>query len=159
MRGVLNDLLYGPRNIRRRPTLAWGVVLTLGLGIGATTAIYSVVDGVLLRPLKYPDAGRLVAIGTTFPGREWEDEGQGLQHLAGTSFLNFQEFRARSRSFSSLGAAEQTNMLMTDLETGPDIIAARGPHRTSGRRCTHRCRWDGCSCPRNTAWPPSPYPS
>jgi hypothetical protein len=57
------DLRTSARSLARRPALAAGVALTIGLGIGATTTIYSVVDGVVLRPLPYEDASRLVAVG------------------------------------------------------------------------------------------------
>src|SRR5688572_2114016 len=54
----------------RRPAYAAVVVLTLGLGIGATTTIYSVVDAMMIRPMPYPDGDRLVVIGNTVPGGE-----------------------------------------------------------------------------------------
>ena len=117
MGGMGRDLAFSARSLLRRPTLALGVVLTLGVGVGATTAIYSVVDGILLKPLRYPDSGRLVAVGTMFPGREWDDEAASLQHLAGVSYKNYADFRDRAHSFSSLGGAEPTSVLMPDRGT------------------------------------------
>ena len=61
MSDLLYDLRYTIRSLFRNPGFAATVILTLGLGIGANTAIFSVVDGVLLRPLPYPDADRIVA--------------------------------------------------------------------------------------------------
>src|SRR4029450_11702174 len=56
------DLVFATRQLRRSPAFAIVAILTLGLGIGATTAIFSAVDGVLLRPLPYPQADRLVRL-------------------------------------------------------------------------------------------------
>jgi predicted permease len=112
------------RGLRRRPGFAGGVALTLGLGIGATTTIFSVVDGIMLRPLPYDDPGRLAAVGTTFPTREWADEAAALQHLAGISMLNFQDFAERTRSFDVLAGIETTNVLLPDQGSGPEFAGA-----------------------------------
>ena len=63
MRGWWRDLVFAVRTVRRRPRSAGIVVGILALGIGATTAVYSVVDGVMVRSLPYPDADRLVTVG------------------------------------------------------------------------------------------------
>ncbi|MEQ9400898.1 MAG: ADOP family duplicated permease [Longimicrobiales bacterium] len=123
MGGWTGDARYAVRTLIRRPVLALGVVLTLGLGVGATTAIYSVVDTVLLRPLDYEDSGRLVAVGTTFPGREWSAEADGLMHLAGTSYLNFVEFEG-ARAFEALGGLESAGVLVPDQGNGPELVTA-----------------------------------
>lgn len=65
---VLQDLRYGARALRRRPGFALAAVATIALGLGPATALYSVVDHVLLRPLPYPAPQELVRIGSTFPG-------------------------------------------------------------------------------------------
>ena len=62
MRDFVHDLRYGCRNLARTPGFAVAAVLALGLGIGATTAIFSLVNGVILTPLPYHDPHRLVTI-------------------------------------------------------------------------------------------------
>ena len=120
----MHDLRIAVRGVTKRPGFALAVILTLGLGIGATTTIFSVVDGVMFRPLPYDDPSELVAVGTTFPGREWADERADLQHLAGTSALNFQDFKRRSRTLVEMSAVEVTSFLMPDEGTGPELVVA-----------------------------------
>src|SRR5262245_56904081 len=63
----MNDIRYALRTMRKQPVFTLVVVLTLTLGIGANTAIFSLIYQILLRPLPYPDAGRLVFIWNTYP--------------------------------------------------------------------------------------------
>src|SRR5829696_296368 len=65
---LLRDLRYGLRVLNRQRMFAAVAVLTLAIGIGATTAVFSVINGVLLRPLAYPGAERLVALRLLAPG-------------------------------------------------------------------------------------------
>src|SRR6201982_1883059 len=69
MNGLLLNLRVAMRQLRHTPGFALTVVLTLALGIGATTAIFSLVEGVLLRPLPFQDADRLVLLGDHLGGR------------------------------------------------------------------------------------------
>jgi putative ABC transport system permease protein len=84
------------RPLARRPAHAAAAVLTLALGIGVATAVWSVLDAALLRPLPYPDAGRLVSVLAVRPRRGPEAVG-----IAPADFLAWRE---RSRSFAALGA-------------------------------------------------------
>ena len=100
--GSLSDVWYAGRSLVRRPAFTIVAVLTLGLGIGSAVTIYSVVDAVVVRPLPYEGAARLVRVGITFPDQEWDDRYAGLQHLASVSGANFQDWRERARSFAKL---------------------------------------------------------
>ncbi|HXW93003.1 MAG TPA: ABC transporter permease, partial [Terriglobales bacterium] len=62
-----HDVRYGFRQLRRNPAFTLTAVVTLGLGTGATTSIFSAVYALLLRPLPYSDSGRLVSISTSWP--------------------------------------------------------------------------------------------
>jgi predicted permease len=65
------DIRFGIRQLRRNPPFTWTAAITLGLGIGATTAIFSAVYALLLRPLPYPGPNRLIYIFQTWPKRNW----------------------------------------------------------------------------------------
>ncbi len=68
MGSLIHDLRVSLRSLRKRPGFTVVVVLTLVLGIGAPTAIFSLVSGVLLRPLPYEDPGRIVVVWEKTPG-------------------------------------------------------------------------------------------
>ncbi len=74
---LAQDLRFGARMLRRSPAFTVVAVLTLALGIGANTAVYSLVDGILLSPLPYPDPSRLVSVTGTYPNG-------GLAEMRGT---------------------------------------------------------------------------
>jgi putative ABC transport system permease protein len=67
LEGVWQDLSWGFRTLRKSPSFTAVAVLTLAFGIGANSAIFSVVDAVLLRPLPYRDSGRLLMMGELSP--------------------------------------------------------------------------------------------
>lgn len=124
MMGWWWDARIALRGLRRRPGFALGVALTLGLGVGATTSIFSVVDAVVLRPLAFEDPDRLVAIGTTFPTREWADREVGLQHLAGINLLNVRDYTERARSVTAVGSVESISVMFPDAGSGPELVPA-----------------------------------
>jgi len=69
---LAQDLRYAWRTVRKSPGIALVVIVSLALGIGANSLIYSVVDGIVLRPFPYPNADRLVAVGVTYPAMNGE---------------------------------------------------------------------------------------
>src|SRR4051812_20058526 len=92
MNGLLHDLRYSLRQLRKSPGFSAVAILTLALGIGATTAIFSVVYGVLLRPLPYADPNRIVSI--------FEIEPSGRHNRLADP--NFDDFRDQSHSFQAI---------------------------------------------------------
>src|SRR5688500_2946978 len=87
------DLKYGVRTLVRGPGFSLVAILTLGLGIGAATAVYSVVHGVLLRPLPYPEEGRIVRLF------QIDEDGNRMGQV---SEPNFNDWKSQSRSFAAL---------------------------------------------------------
>jgi len=67
MSGLAQDVRYAVRQLRKRPRFASVAVITLGLGIGATTAMFSLVDRILFRGVPYPAGDQLVSVGVTAP--------------------------------------------------------------------------------------------
>ena len=90
---VLRDFRYAFRALSKNPGFTTVVVLTLALGLGATTAIFTVVNGVLLEPLGYAEADRLVAV--------WEDRNE---KDADVSYFDYRYFREQTHQFESLAA-------------------------------------------------------
>src|ERR1700722_15626923 len=91
------DLIFGARMLRKSPAFSAIAVLTLSLGIGANTAIFSVVNGVLLRSMPYRDPARLAII--------WNDYGNQGQSLPAVSPPDFKDYRERSRTMEFAAAA------------------------------------------------------
>jgi putative ABC transport system permease protein len=120
MTGIWKDLGIACRSLIKRPILSLGVVLTIGLGIGATTTVFGVVDGVVLRPLPYANASRLAQIGTILPTDRTVDPRTGLQPLAPMTTTDFQGFVERNRSFEQVAATSPGRIVVRDgtgLET------------------------------------------
>jgi predicted permease len=119
LEAVLRDLRHGLRGIRGNPGFSLIVVLTLALGIGANTAIFSVVHAVLLRPLPYPAAERLVWLGEST--REAED--------ISVTWLNYVHWRRQSRSFDELAGFDTLHLTLTGRG---EPLLTRGAAVTSG---------------------------
>jgi putative ABC transport system permease protein len=99
---LIQDLRYGVRMLWKSPGFTIVAVLTLALGIGANTAIFSVVNGVLLRPLPFRDPSRLVLIAekSSFP-------------IISTSYENYLDWRDQSHSFESMEATRGSSITLT----------------------------------------------
>src|SRR5262245_35726765 len=112
----LRDLRYSVRRLLRNPGFSAIAILTLALGIGANTAIFSVVNGVLLRPLAYRDPERLVFI-----------EEKSSYPIASTSYQNYVDWRDQSHSFETMEATRAATLTLT---------GAGEPERLSVRMAT-----------------------
>lgn len=109
------DVRFAVRMLAKRPGFTAAAVLTLALGIGATTAVFSIVDAVLLRPLPYRDSDRLVAIWDKAPKLNLS------KFFAG--FDDFKTIRSDSKSFESVAAAAWNR-------GANRVLTGRGPART-----------------------------
>ena len=116
MSNFLQDLRYAFRLFLKNPGFTVIAILTLALGIGANTAIFSVVNAVLLRPLAFHDPSRLVLV----------EEKNPFQVIS-TSYENYQDWRDQSRSFVGMEATRGTAMTLT---------GSAEPERLNGRMCT-----------------------
>jgi len=132
MSTLLHDLRYAARMLAKSPAFAIAAVLTLALGIGASTALFSVVNGVLLSPLPYPDAGRLTAI---------YDHSPEFEH-APVSYLNFLDWQRDSKSFSSMAIYRNQDYSFTGAQPAErvsgsmisaDFFRVLGQHPILGR--------------------------
>jgi putative ABC transport system permease protein len=104
METALHDLRYALRILARNPAFTVIAILTLGLGIGANTAIFSVVNAVLLRPLQFQDPARLVIIAEKSPFP-----------VISTSYENWADWRDQSHSFESVEATRSTTLTLTGV--------------------------------------------
>jgi predicted permease len=100
MDSFLQDLRYALRMFAKSPGFAAIAIFTLALGIGANTALFSVVNGVLLNPLAYPHSGQLVAVYGTTPG----------VNLGPITYLNFLDWQRDTQTFSSLAMYRNRDM-------------------------------------------------
>src|SRR5215217_9500659 len=115
MRTLLQDLRFGVRTLWKTPGFTLIAVFTLALGIGANTAIFSIVNGLLLNPLPYRDSGRLAIIWSHSPGanvaQDWPSPGQFSAVKAGTTV------------FEDLALAQGTSLNLAG-ESGAERIGA-----------------------------------
>ncbi len=125
MLSTRHDLTFALRQFRRSPAFTITVILTLAVGIGATTAIFSMVDGILLCPLPFPSADRLVAIDTleTPPGTS--PPNLAAASTLQTSYPDYFDWRRQSRSFESLGSYNAIGRLFSKAN-GEDAQVIEG---------------------------------
>ncbi|HZS04238.1 MAG TPA: ABC transporter permease, partial [Blastocatellia bacterium] len=111
METLWQDLRYSLRALVRKPAFTLATVITLALGIGANTAIFSVINALLLRSLPYPDAGRLVMVTLNDRGGP----------IGNTSYADYTDWKERSRSFDQLSAIRSWGGTLTG-QGEPEMI-------------------------------------
>ena len=115
LESVLADFRFALRTFRRMPTFTIVATITLALGIGATSAMFTLVNGILLRPLPYPNAGRLVRLIQSYPEK-------GLDTW-GISQVNIALYRDRATDFEAF-AAYRSGSITLRLPNGPARLSA-----------------------------------
>jgi len=110
---MLHDLLYGLRVLARKPGFTALVVLTLALGIGANTAMFSVVDKVLLNSLPFPDPDRLISLHASKPNFE----------RGSISYPNFLDWQKDNSSFIAMGVYRPVAMTLTGMGEAERVAA------------------------------------
>ena len=105
MNRFLRDLRYAFRSLRRTPSYAAAAILTLTLGIGANTAIFSALDGVVLKPLPYRDADRLVIVALF---------NRSLNYATYASYPDFLDWQRDARSFEQMAAFKPVGFDLTN---------------------------------------------
>ncbi len=117
------DVRYALRTLRKNPGFTAVAILTLALGIGANTAIFSIVNAVLLRPLPYPDSGKLVMVWAT-------DQSRGATEDV-NSYPNFEDWKHQSKSFEGMAALTNRNVtfsagneaeILPAVQASPDLF-------------------------------------
>jgi putative ABC transport system permease protein len=117
MSGILQDLRYAVRQLFKSPGFAAVAIIALALGIGSTTAIFSVVDRVLLHPLPYPDSDRLVSVAQTYEGVPTDD----------ASPANYLDWASQNQVFSQMAASHGWQ---------GSLMAGDRPERVNGTMAT-----------------------
>ena len=115
MGALAQDFHYAVRQLRKSPAFTTVAILTLALGIGANTAIFSVIDAVLLSPLPFQNASRLFVVKTTEPGRRDD---------IGVSYPAFLDWRSRNRVFEALAAYRTDDFTLTGRSEPAHITGA-----------------------------------
>jgi putative ABC transport system permease protein len=132
METLFQDVRFGLRTLRKSPAFTLVALLTLALGIGANTAIFSVLYGVLLRPLPYQDAGRLIVLNETTP----------RVGMVSVSYPNFLDWRAQSRAFPQMAAVHSIGFNLSGVNqpesiggqaVSPNFLPMLGVHPFIGR--------------------------
>jgi putative ABC transport system permease protein len=115
-----SDLRIAARELWKSPGFVTTAVLMLAVGIGATTAIFSIVEGVLLRPLPFPDSGRLMELSETLQGAAVGGNGE-----VGVTVLDIRNYTRDTHSFTSLGGYQGTGFELSGMGNPAAVNATR----------------------------------
>src|SRR6266550_1904865 len=115
MRTLWQDVRYGMRMLLKNPGIAFVVILALALGIGANTAIFSVVNAVLLRPLPYEESERLVFLNET---------SKAMDEIS-VSYPNFTDWRNQNKVFEKIGVYNRSSYNLTGAGEAERIITGQ----------------------------------
>jgi len=113
---MMTDLRYGLRQLIQHPGFTLIAILTLALGIGANTAIFSVVNAVLLKPLPFPNPDQLVAVG----GVDLNETGSTVR-LGSMCYPDFFDFRDQNQSFSNIAAYRDNGLALVDEQGAQNV--------------------------------------
>ena len=113
METLIEDIRYGLRMLRKAPGFTLVVVLTLALGIGANTALFSVVNGVLLNPLPYPEPNQLVTLHESKPNFE----------TGSISYPNFRDWQKENKTFSAMAISRSNSLALTGYGEAEQVRA------------------------------------
>ena len=116
---MLQDLRYALRILLKQPAFTAIAALTLALGIGANTAIFSVVNAVLLKPLPFPQPQQLTAIGMA------DTREKDLTHLYSLSYPDFFDFREQNRTFSNMAVHRTRSVALTNQDGAISLAATK----------------------------------
>jgi putative ABC transport system permease protein len=115
MQALLHDLKFAMRQLRKNPGMALLAVATLALGVGANTAIFTVIESVLLRPLPYANSGRLVYIAPK----------ADKPNFSATSWLNYSDVKTQSRLLEDVAGYSEDGTVLETGEGSQSVVAPR----------------------------------
>jgi predicted permease len=115
MQTLMHDLRFAARQLAKSPGLALLAIVTLALGIGANTAIFTVIESVLLRPLPYSDSGRLLFIGPA----------ESPDTFGSTSWMNFRDIRAQSKLLKDAAGYSEDVSVLENRDGSISVVAPR----------------------------------
>src|ERR1700704_5922016 len=114
---LIKDLRYGSNSLRKHPGFSLIVIAVLALGIGANTAVFSIVNSVLLRPLPYQDSDRLVMIWGNF-------QKLNIERLTAKA-AEFENYRAQDQTFAQVAAFENQSFNLSGSDQAERVTGAR----------------------------------
>lgn len=115
METLVQDVRYSLRMLRKSPILMTVAIVTLALGVGANTAVFSVINAVLLRPLPYPDADRILLVTETWRGQGGGDVSAG----------NFNDWKAQSTVFARMSALQTASFNLSSGESAERVAGSK----------------------------------